>query len=54
LKALLRDETDSMVNQVYGTMDIEAKRKAMERVHAYVKRTATETKAKEKYRGTVQ
>jgi integrase len=40
LKGLLRDESDSMVNQVYGTMDIEAKREAMERVHAYVKRTA--------------
>ena len=40
LKGLLRDESDSMVNQVYGSMDVEAKREAMERVHAYVKRTA--------------
>ena len=29
-----------MVSQVYGTMEVEAKRSAMERVHAYVKRTA--------------
>jgi len=40
LKGLLRDETDSMVNQVYGAMDVAAKRAAMEQVHAYVKRTA--------------
>jgi integrase len=40
LKALLRDESDSMVNQVYGTIDVETKREAMARVHAWVKRTA--------------
>jgi hypothetical protein len=36
-----------MVNQVYGTMDVEAKREAMERVHAYVKRTAAAAMGKE-------
>ena len=40
LKGLLRDETDSMVNQVYGKLDLEAKRAAMEQVHGYVKRAA--------------
>ena len=34
LKGLLRDETDSMVNQVYGKMDVEAKRRRWSRCTA--------------------
>jgi hypothetical protein len=54
LKGLLRDETDSMVNQVYGAMDIEAKRAAMEQVHSYVKRTAAAAIAAKEGPKTVQ
>jgi integrase len=51
LKQLLRDSTDQMIND-YGAIDIEAKRDDVERVHAYVRRTAAASK-KEKP-GTIQ